>query len=135
MSTLAQSTQDAFTLRALANQRVVAIAQAMNLSRKHVERHLVDALSHLATQRIPLDGGLRRPHDPDQHHSAPASLDREAAAWFVRTRADNATEQTREKFNTWINQSELRRDSFSRVDNIWQQVRTLSASDALVKRH
>jgi transmembrane sensor len=62
-------------------------------------------------------------------------IDEQAVAWFVRLRADNVTSEEKASFLTWLNQTDLHRDTFNEIANLWGDADLLQALGDAAQKH
>lgn len=62
-------------------------------------------------------------------------IDEQAAAWFIRLRADNVTSEEKTSFLRWLNQADAHRDTFSEISKLWGDADLLQALVENAQKH
>lgn len=62
-------------------------------------------------------------------------IDEQAAAWFIRLRADNVAAEENEAFLRWLNQDGAHRDAFTEINKLWGDTDLLQALVETGQKH
>lgn len=62
-------------------------------------------------------------------------IDEQAAAWFIRLRADSVTSEEKTSFLRWLNQSDAHRDTFNEISKLWGDADLLQALGETAQKH
>ncbi|TAN66248.1 MAG: DUF4880 domain-containing protein [Methylobacter sp.] len=62
-------------------------------------------------------------------------IDEQAAAWFIRLRADNVSGEEKGAFLRWLNQDDAHRDTFNEISKLWGDADLLQALVETGQKH
>lgn len=62
-------------------------------------------------------------------------IDEQAAAWFIRLRADNISSEEKALFFQWLNQASTHREIFNEISKLWGDADLLQALTEVAQKH